>query len=304
MEYAPYDNQAPPASWNPDQSAQIMQPQQQQQQAIKPDPQQQHSQPQPIVYGAPSHQPMSSYDMSLNWPPQMVPQSHTVIQIPQWSSNGNQLGHPITLDPNGPPPPVSDPCIHQSAHPQQSHYTQYSTIPGGPTYWNSDLVTSQPSNLVQQTQQPQPPPPSTTSSTGLPDVVDNTLIDNAFNMKQPNLNSVIQPTGISDGSVISQQPQQPTAQQQPPNQFDDQLPMGTSNQVEQLAPGSPSLEGPAFIEDALEVIASHAIEHNLFSGHRQASSSTSGDDDDEHSRGPRGGEREKERRQANNARER
>lgn len=321
MDYARYDNQAASASWNPDQTVpqQIMQPQPQQlqppTQVIKSDPQHpQHPQAQPIVYGAPpaQHQPMTTYDMSVNWSsPQMVPQN--VIQVPQWPTTGAPIGHTVAIDPIC-PPPITDPCIHSTAHSQQqSHYTQYSTLPAAPsTYWNNtDLVNNgQPAALVG-------PPPSTTSalSTGLSAVDepnDPALIDNPFTLNQP---SAIQPAGLADGTVGVPIPQ-PSARPQPPpqpqqlqhpqphlslsHQFDDQLTMGTSSHVGQIP--SSVAEGPGSLEDALEVIKSHA-EH--FSSHRQTCSSTSGDDDDDdHSRGPRSGEREKERRQANNARER
>lgn len=206
----------------------------------------QHPQAQPIVYG-----PMTTYDMSTDWNPQMVHQS--VIQAPQWPTTD---AHAMPIDPNG-PPPISDPCMHSAPHPQ---YTEYSTLQ--PTYWNSD----QPATLT----------------TGL--------------VNQPTVSSAIQ--GPVPGPQIVTQPPPSTTQQQPqPTQYYDPLAVGSSSQ---LPPSVP--DDPASLEDALEVIKSHA-EH--FSGQRHNCSSTSGDDDDDdHSRSGRGGEREKERRQANNARER
>lgn len=290
MDYARYDNQAAQASsWEPDQTAPIMQPQPQQvqpQATIKPDPQT----AQPILYGAPAHQPIASYDMPVEWTPQVVPQN--VIQVPQWPPSSAPVGHTVThVDPIG-SQPVSDACLHPS--PRQSHYTQYSTLPGASTYWNPDFVNSQP-----QTLGPQP-----TTAGSLPAGPQNrpsdhqNLIDNTFTLNQPSVPEVVPPVSLAP--TTGPQQQQPPPPPPPTSQFDDQLAIGTSSQVEQLPSGIPG-EGPGSLEDALEVIKSHA-EH--FSGPRHTCSSTSGDDDDDLSRGPRSGEREKERRQANNARER
>lgn len=306
MDYARFDNQAPPNSWNnPADSAQALPMQAQQlppQSNIKPDPTQ-HSQAQPIVYGPP-HQPMAGYDMpQVSWTPQMVPQN--VIQVPQWSTASTApVGHSVAIDPNGPPPPVSDPCLHPStAPPQQSHYTHYSTLQA-PTYWNTDLVSSQPATLASL-----PPTTATTITVGsMPDLAaanDPTLIDSGFQLNQPNVSSALQPGPMPESLTVAATaaavvpPPPPPTQQPSHTQYDDQLAISTSSQVEQLPLSMP--DGPGSLEDALEVIKSHA-EH--FSGHRQTCSSTSGDDDDDHSRGQRSGEREKERRQANNARER
>lgn len=323
MDFARYDNQPQPpqtTSWNPasdpQQPTPIMQPQQQQtpirasnpqthplpppqpassqpsqtaQQTIKSDTQPQHSQAQPIIYATSTHQPMTTYDMSVNWTPQMVPQ--TVIQVPQWSpaTAPPPIGHPIPIEPIV-PPPVSDTCIHPTPHSQQSHYTQYSPLPTASTYWNPDLVNTQPTTTLA-------PLSSTTAAldtSTIPEVPsDPSLIENAFSMNQPGVSNAIQTQSIT-APTIGPPPQQP-----PPAQFEDPLVMSSSSQVGQLPPNIS--EGPGSLEDALEVIKSHA-EH--FSGRRQTCSSTSGDDDDDHSRGPRSGEREKERRQANNARER
>lgn len=287
MEYARYENQVAPASWNPDQSTPIIPPQahpqlQTPQQNIKadPQPQTQHPQPQPIVYGATSHHPMPCYDMSVNWTPQMVSQS--AIQVPQWPEQTSSIGHAVPLDPVA-PLPATDPCIHPSAHSQQSHYAQYPTISGAPTYWNPDIIDCQPATLISS--------PTTTAAlpTTMPEVPgDPALIDNTFTLNHPNVSSAIQTPGVP-ATVTSQ-----------PNQFEDPVTLATSSSVVQLPPGV--IEGPGSLEDALEVIKSHA---ENFSGHGQTCSSTSGDDDDDDlSRGPRNGEREKERRQANNARER
>lgn len=322
MDYVRYDNQPQPpqtTSWNPSldpqQPTPIMQPQQTpiqptnpqtqpppllpasqqqapQQQTIKSDPQPQHSQAQPIIYATSTHQPMTTYDMSVSWTPQMVPQN--VIQVPQWSTATAPppVGHAVAIGEPIVSAPVPDTCIHPAPHSQQSHYTQYSSIPTASTYWNPDLVNTQPTTTLA-------PLASTTvalSTPSIPEVPsDPSLIENAFSMNQPSVSSAIQAQGIAHPP----QPIGPPPQQPPPAQFDDSLAMATSSQIGQLQPNIS--EGPGSLEDALEVIKSHA-EH--FSGHRQTCSSTSGDDDDDHSRGPRSGEREKERRQANNARER
>lgn len=266
---------------------------------------------QTIVYGVahPTHQTMNTYDMSAGWTPQIVPQN--VIQVPQWPTTSDHH-HPVSIDPNG-VGPISistNSCIHPATHSQQSQYTQYhSSMPtSGPspvtTYWNQDLVNNQP----QQQQQPntlttlnsQHPPPNATNilSTMPPDnvaVSDPNLIDSTFTLTQPSVSSAMQQPAVGIQAAAPQQQLPVTVQ------FDDQIAMGSSSQVNQISAGL--TEGPGSLEDALEVIKSHA-EH--FSGQRQTCSSSSDDDDDddEHSRGPRSGEREKERRQANNARER
>ena len=318
MEY-----QNPSNTWpNPDQTAVSMMQQQAAQQQIQPSPgikpdvtqqpQQipppppQHSQAQPIVYGTlPTHQPMTNYDMQhATWTnTQIVPQN--VIQVAQWphQTNQAQIGHSLAIDPSGPPPPPpqnvhTDSCLHPSAHPQ-SHYTQYSTMPT-PTYWNSDLVNSQRTQLI--------PAPQTTTAT-LTDHANPadpaTLIDSRFQLSQPNVSSALQPGPLAEPSTITttsgQAPPPPQAQTQPtPTQarYEDQLTMSTSSQVDQLPPSIP--DGPGSLDDALQVIAEN------WPIDRRGSSSISGDDDDDDdlSRGPRSGEREKERRQANNARER
>lgn len=334
----------PAAPWSPDQTATIMQtqpqplqtplPQQQpppaqpSQQAIniKPDPtlpqqQQQHSQAQQqIIYTTPTHQPLNNYDqMSVNWTtsPMAVPQS--VIQVPQWSSattaNTTPIGHQIAIDPSvgvvAPTQVSSDPCIHPVAaqHSQQSHYStqHYSAGPTAhSTYWNLDLISNQPvvTSFAPQ-HHPQPVPHTQVSTSTAPDIQavipDNSitsepaLVDNSAYValtSQPCVSGSVPTTVISTPVSSRQQP--------PSGQFDDHLTMSVSATTQQpLISAGP--EAPGSLEDALEVIKSHA---ENFSGHQQICSSSSGDDDDDHSRGPRSGEREKERRQANNARER
>lgn len=271
------------------------------QQNIKPEPQ-------PVVYG--TSQPIATYDMSVGWAPQMVPQN--VIQVPQWPAT-TAHHHPVSIDPNGigPAPLNANTCLHPTALSTQSHYNQYhSTLPpSGPSpvntapYWNSDLLNSQqqqPTTTITTLGPPQQPPLDATSSLSTGLLSDGTasesaLIENAFTLGQPSVSSAIQQSTVGLQPVV----QAPAAQQhQPAAVYDDQLAMGSSSQI-----GQPVVlpEGPGSLEDALEVIKSHA-EH--FPEQRQTCSSTSGDDDDDHSRGPRSGEREKERRQANNARER
>lgn len=291
MEYARYDNQAPQTnSWAADQAAPIMQQQppttiQPPQQPIKPEPS--HSQQQSIVYGPQTHQPAPIYDMPVNWAPQMGTQN--VIHVPQWPNNPNSVNQTIPMEPVV-APTTSDPCILTPAqHTLQSHYNQYSTMSPAPTYWtNSNMVNTQPQGL-------------TTTSVSIPNVIvdtDPNLIEGAFTLSQPQVSGAIPPVGIPDPTVVPQ-PIAPT-QQQPPNQFDEQLVMPTSSQAASQIPPV-SLSDRASLEDALEVIKNHA---ENFSTRGQNCSSSSGDDDDDSSRGHRGGEREKERRQANNARER
>lgn len=219
-------------------------------------------------------QPPQTYDMSVSWTPQVVP---------QWTAPNNApIGHPVAVEPIPPPIPISDTCIHpvSAPHSQQSHYTQYSSLPVTTTYWNPDMVNSQPETLD----------PPTLGPPTIPDVPSDPLIENAFTMNQPSVASVIQAPDIVSA------PPQATAPHQvlpPTNQTAQSSQVGLQTNIS---------EGPIYLEDALEVIKSHA--ERDFSGRRQTCSSTSGDDDDDNSRGPRSGEREKERRQANNARER
>lgn len=325
MDYARYDNQATPSGpWIPDQgcAATIMQPQvlplqiNQQQQPPQPQPQPQpsgqptikpdthhpqHSQEtQQIIYAAPTHQPMTNYDMPVNWTSPMTSQS--VIQVPQWSQAATPIGHPIAIEPSVVAASVSDPCINPTVHSQQSHYAQYSTVQVAPTYWNPDLMSSQPSTTLRPPHLQTSVPQVTTSTAtapqpGITDPVIGTnpaLIENpAYALGQPGVSGSM-PTTVISAPVT-------TLHQQPPtSQFEDQLTMSMS--ASQSLPSAGLEAPPGSLEDALEVIKNHA---ENFSAHRPTcSSSTSGDDDDDHSRGPRTGEREKERRQANNARER
>lgn len=130
----------------PQQPLQVVSPQQQQQpppaptqQIIKPEPllpplppplhHPQHSQAQQIIYAAPTHQPMGSYDMSVNWSSPMTPQS--VIQVPQqWSSAAIGGHHQLAaVDPTG----VAAPCL-RSMH---SSSCKPSTISLHPVFHNS-----------------------------------------------------------------------------------------------------------------------------------------------------------------------
>lgn len=288
MDYARYENQASVSSWESDQAVPIIQSQPQQaqpQQAIKLEPQ--HAQP--ILYGPPADQPIAHYDLPVDWTPQVVSQG--VIQGPQWPPTSSPIQHTVThIEPIG-SQPISETVLHPSS--QQSHYDQYSTVSNASTYWNSDFINNQPPAMG--------PRPGTTSilSSDLQDVSSDrhSLIDNNFTLNQASVAEVIPSASLAP--TIRQQQPPPHPPPIPAAQFDDQLALGRSSQIEQLAPSVP--EGLGSLEDALEVIKSHA-EH--YSGPRNTCSSTSGDDDDDLSRGPRSGEREKERRQANNARER
>jgi len=285
MDYARYDNQVVSSTWDPDQTAPAVTQHQQQllhsqpQMNLKPDPQ-----THPMVYTSPSHQPVPNYDVPISWTPQLA--SPDVIHVSHWPPSNSSIGHTSTIEPIC--SPLTDPCIHPTSHSHshQSHYSQYSTLQSGPSYWTPDLTNSQPATLISQ--------PSTTIAlpASIPEPAANqALIDTTFTLNQPSVPCAAQPTDLAETSVVI-----------PPASFDASDAIGPANHVEQTPPEIPVIPDPACLEDALEVIKSHA-EH--FSKHRPTCSSTSGDDDDdEHGRGHRGGEREKERRQANNARER
>lgn len=305
MDYAHYGNAVPQPSWNTEtmvpmmqqQAQPIQQPSQQTipQAPLKQDPQAQLTpQAPPIVYGTQaSQQPLTSYEMPVNWVPQMVPQP--IIQMPhQWpTTSAAPVGHQVSIDADGTSIPNS--CIHTPADPQQSHYTQYPTMTSEPTYWNTDLVDNQPTTLEIPTQT------TSTLATGLPEMANSAvLIDNRFippTIEQPNVTTAMPPAGQADVIIAPHQLPQPPPL--PTNQFDEQLAIGTSCHIDQMP--ATITDGAGTIEDALEVIKSQG---ETFSGPRQTCSSTSGEEDDDHSRGPPTGEREKERRQANNARER
>lgn len=303
MDYAQFDNQAPPNSWNnhPDQSQTLMQ---QPNSALT-----QHSQAQSsIVYGpAATQQSIASYDVSHvhNWDQhhQMLPQN--VMHVPQWLGAGATMGtHPAAvIDPNQ-PPPLSDPYLHSSVNPQQPQpqYTQYSTQ-HAPTYWSSDLVSSQaPTTLGPSLQTSATTSATLTTTSVMPNHTtapgDLGLIDSRFQHNQQNMG----PRILSEPMTSTEPVPGPSSQRQNSAnvQYEGQLISAPSDQAERTS-GMPEALGS--LEDALEVIKSHA-EH--FSGYQQnGGSSSCDDDDDDLGRSQRGGgEREKDRRQANNARER
>lgn len=347
MDYGRFDNQAPEAPASTSSWTNNLADQQQQQHVppLQPIHQpamlhqqpklEQTHQPQQTVYGPPPPPPppMTSYDMPhVGWNnPQIGHQ--TMISVPHssWSvAPTAQISQPVAhVDMGGHPQAgVSDPCLHQATvTTQQSHYTtQYPAVQTAPTYWNSDLVNTQP------TVASMPAPTATTIAPNGPATTsDLTLIDTRYQLNQPTgvqVEPLVEPltstVAISSAAIVH--PMAPEAQQsahiaplsavaadttpssssqaqQPLNvQYEDRLAIGSSSQLEQMPANM--TEGPGSLEDALEVIKSHA-EH--FSGPKQNCSSITScddDDDDEHSQGPRSGEREKDRRQANNARER
>ena len=166
-----------------------------------------------------------------------------------------------------------------------------------PTYWNSDLANSQQTQLA---------PVPRAAATTLTDQVGSNLIENGFQSSQPNVSSTPKLGQMHEPSTInaSSGPSRPTSQaqaQQTTSQapYEDQLAVGTSSGLA----NQPNLsEEPGSLDDALQVIAEN------WPIDRRGASSISGDDDDDDDddliRGPMSGEREKERRQANNARER
>lgn len=282
MDYARFDNQASQqASWATDQSGQMMQAQQQ---PLKPDPP--LSQAQPIVYGSTPHQqPTTSYDVSVSWTSQVAPQN--IMHVPQWSNNPNPVGHGVPMDPNVPQP---DPRMHAaSQHQQQSHYPQYSTIPANTTYWaDPNLVNNQPQAMGPTSTGPM------TSGLAEPDP---SMIEGSFTIPQPTIPGTLPASGMAEVNVMNHTV--PPQQHQQQTQYEEQVTIPTSSQVASL-PSAPLSDGRASLEDALEVIKHHAENFS-----RQTCSSSSGDDDDDLSRGGlKNGERERERRQANNARER
>lgn len=307
MEYQNYDSQA---VIMPTQQSQPQLPVQNQLSPVHTQPQQQQAQP--IIYnGGATHHPISSYDVPGNWPPtsQMMPQN--TIQV-QWSTaTPATSGHSIHPSDSVSQLPITDPCMptnHPSIHSQPHYSAQYTPL-SGPTYWSSELLTNQPTTLE----------PIGTQET--PVALVPSLPDAAPTNNSPSLNENGYTTSAPSGPVQRRnesapltlgvacaqeiQPQHSTLTPQPQQRtpaYEDHMSIGPSNQSAEHSNTGTIQDGPGSLEDALEVIKSHA-EH-FSERHSCSDSSDDDDDDDEHSPGPRGNEREKERRQANNARER
>lgn len=262
----------------------------------------------------------------------------------QQQQQNQAVGHQITIDQQQPvsdPNCVQQQQQQQQHLPaqhsqQQSHYShQYPAMqPAQPTYWTNQ-------NLIQNTRPPtQQPQQMGSSNPAMSSVQDPSadptqLIDPSFS-QAPVLapNTVLPPVvpmsdnnggaipvivSQSQQSVMSQQqaPSQQQQQPQTPHYDDQQIAMGPSSSGgTQLAAAnhqpSSDLTSSYRLEETLEVIKNHA--DNLGAALQQqqrnqsACDSSSGDDDDDDDssqpRGHRTGERERERRQANNARER
>lgn len=252
----------------------------------------QHSQAHPIVYGPSSHhQPISTYDnMTTSW---AVPSggSQTVMQTPQWSENMQPVGHTVTLD-----HPIQNPSTNICVHPtsqaaQQSHFNQYAA-PN--SYWtNSTIIEEHNHGMFPTTNMNVPP--HTSLADHNPAVVGTTPYD----IHHPNTSCAIQTT--SHGVPIEPNP---TSSQQPLPQYETHETTadihGSSCQVTNKLQHSSHPEIQDSLEDALESISGQP---GSFSGH-QNSSCVSSDDEDDQPRSRKGNDRERERRQANNARER
>lgn len=265
-----------------------------------------HAQPQQqvpqMIYGssAPAHQQINPYGMPVSWAPTNQMMAHqdgmqwpTTTALPE-----TQPVHPS--DPIG--QPVADPgCLHHTPHhPQQMHYSsQYSTLPTS-TYWNPETINSQPSEL-------EPLGTQDAAVAPISGVVETT--DNSSPSLNENGYPAVQSVAAGINKIAPDTMGLPSTQRIPPHHpaptlnYEDPMSLRPSSQNAEHSNAGTIQDGPGSLEDALEVIKSHA-EH--FSEHHSCGSSSEedDDDDDEHSRGPRGNEREKERRQANNARER
>lgn len=287
-----YHHMTTTSSWSSDQQ----QPQQPQMIQIQPQQiqttsqvveQGQHSQNHPIVYGITTqHTTMAPYEVPVSWPQQTSQQN--VMQVSQWTENHHPVGRTMAMNPNI-QPTVSDACVlpnPQRPH-QQSQYAQYST----PSYWtNSALVDEHPQIIC-------PTTPAGAGSTAAQE--SNTHLVEPPYVTQPVASTAMQ-SGMHDMLIV--EPSSSLQHQQTPDQFNtqDATAAATSSCQPGPIPQCSISDGQESLEDALEVIRNHA---ENFSGHH-TSSSLSGDDEADPCRGRKGNEREKERRQANNARER
>lgn len=308
MEYQGYDNQA---MLMPSQQPTMQQPQPQlpiQDQVSGPvhaQPQQQV--PQLMYSGGAHHQQINAYSMPVSWAPNnqmMAPQDGMQVQWPATVLPASQPVHPS--DPIG--QSIAEPCLHHppSHHPQHpTHYpNQYSSLPTS-NYWSPETINSQPPPELEPlgTQETTVAPITGITET-TPDNNSPSLNENGYQAVQPSVSvavGITKSAPVTMGLPTQQIPPQhpaPTLQHQ---SYDDQIALRPSTQNAEHSSVAIQ-DGPGSLEDALEVIKNHA-EH-FSERHSCGSSSDDDDDDDEHSRGPRGNEREKERRQANNARER
>lgn len=211
------------------------------------------------------------------WVPATHVGTHSVVDVPQWSHH--QVNNPVYQ-------PTVEPGSSIDSQPQVTSGVCIQTQPPAfvdiPQYYD----------MSQEQMNPQ-----AAYWTSAPAQTDASSIENTYPISQasaPVIASVQAPSTCQYASIAP-----------------SQLPL----EVQELAttaasippPTSTSInEEPASLEDALEVIKSHA---ENFSGpnsqNRQTFSSCGdSDDDDEHHVGGKSIERERERRQANNARER
>lgn len=274
----------PPGTWTQEQHPQMIHVQPHQipisQQSSEYPPPLTHAQPQPIVHGN------QHYQMSAGWAPQGM------VHVPQWSEPPVSVGHTISIDNSG-QTSVSNACMVSSTQQtQQSHY-QYSTQP---SYWVNP-------GSIDDHLQPMCPTNNTGSISAGMHEPDANIIDRSYTINQPTTSNTIHPTTLHNVPVVTDHP--PTqSQAQLTSQYDEiERPiMRPSCQGGQVSDCNPPATHTAE-EDGFE------LNQNGADNFGQPNSSFSDDDDDDDDeddqpRRRRGNDREKERRQANNARER
>lgn len=300
--------------------ASAMQPQPQQppppppQPSQIPTPQQQHPQyPQSplITEEIQTNQLISGYTAPVSWAqttPHVVNNGHT------WPvSHNTNISHQ--------PVPLEDPNLQQHQVPMASAYNSYpqhqppqqqqhhhfshtlqpqpEQQPTPPTFWNPDLPTSQqtPTSVPLATI---PTGASAVNQHAGPHVGTSWQYSPFPHDSHPVVahSSMHQTDNIDGKAQLQQHIQVPQQQQQP-------LLQGTAGSSSVCSRGQPSgAEPPVYLEDALEVIKSHAEQ---YSEQRETSSTATGgeeEDEEEFSRGSESNTFGKDRRQANNVRER
>lgn len=260
----------------------------------------------PMVSEVPLNQPVSSYNGAhLSWTPQVAP---LVVTTHQWAPNNSgpppppQQQHQLIVNHQQPTILDQDSLSHRppsdpyNPYLQQTHFTHEQTQTRlAPEFWTQDLVTAshhQPANISEQK-------PNTTSA-------QSSLGSSTHSMGAANWYN---PSFSTQNSVSSI----PHAMQAGPSHVVEDAQTPSQHSTSAMAGVGPSLpstsEAPVCLEDALEVIKSHAEQ---ISEHRGASGrSTSGlqdndndEDEDDYSRGSESNGFGKDRRQANNVRER
>lgn len=266
----------------------------------------------PMVSELPPNQPISNYTGThqanprlVDWVPQVSP---LVIQAHQWAPHSNApaqhqqppiiVGHQqptmIDQDPNCHARPSANPY---DAYPQQTHFTHEPTqTRPAPNFWNPDMVAA---SLHQPVVISDQKPNTTNAQTPLGVTTHNMGGSNWYS-----------PSFSTQGhtSTISH-----SMQAGPSHAVDDTQTTQQQHSTPNMAGVASSLpstsEGPVCLEDALEVIKSHAEQ---FSEHREASTrnkasvqdNDNDEEEDDYSRGSESNGFGKDRRQANNVRER